>query len=149
MIAKNHIKKIVTDLIENTDQFLVGVEIKSGNVINVFMDGDQGISIGQCSKISRHIEAQFDREEEDFDLRVSSPGLDKPLKLKRQFLKYIDRDIEVDLKEGKPLKGKLLSYSDTGLELEVKKDKKSKELVIVPVLHENVKQAKPVISFKN
>lgn len=149
MIAKNHIKKIVTDLIENTDQFLVGVEIKSGNVINVFMDGDQGISIGQCSKISRHIEAQFDREEEDFDLRVSSPGLDKPLKLKRQFLKYIDRDIEVDLKEGKPLKGKLLSYSDTGLELEVKKNKKSKELVIVPVLHENVKQAKPVISFKN
>jgi ribosome maturation factor RimP len=149
MITKDHIKKIVTDFIINTDQFLVDVEIKAGNVINVFVDGDNGISIGQCSKLSRHIEAQFDRDEEDFDLRVSSPGLDRPFQLKRQFLKYVGRDIAVDLKDGKPLKGKLVNYSETGLELEVKKDKKSKELVIVPVLHEDVKQAKPVISFKS
>ncbi len=103
---------MVTDFIENTDQFLVDVEVKGGNVINVFVDGDNGISIGQCSKISRHIEASLNRDEEDYDLRVSSPGLDRPFKSKRQYLKYIGRDIEVDITDGKPLKGKLLSYTD-------------------------------------
>ena len=149
MISKKHIAKVVTDFIENTDQFLVDVEVKGGNVINVFVDGDNGISIGQCSKISRHIEASLNRDEEDYDLRVSSPGLDRPFKSKRQYLKYIGRDIEVDITDGKPLKGKLLSYTDSGLELETKKDKKKKELVNMHILHENVKQAKPVISLKS
>lgn len=149
MISKNHIEKVVTDFIKNTDQFLVNVEVKGGNVINVFVDGDNGISIGQCSKISRQVESTLDRDEEDYDLRVSSPGLDRPFKSKRQYLKYIGRNIEVVLKDGKPLKGMLLSYTESGLELEINKDKKKKELVNMHILHENVKLAKPVISLKS
>ena len=84
MLNKVKIEEIVLNHLEGSDKFLVDIEISSTNVIDVYVDGDNGISIGECVQVSRLIESAFDRDEEDYELRVSSPGLDSPFKLLKQ-----------------------------------------------------------------
>ena len=98
------IESIVTSELENSPYFLV--EIIGGGKskkIQVLVDGDEGISIEQCSKISRAISKVVDDEEfeaDPFILEVSSPGADLPLKNKRQYAKHVGRKLEVETAEG-------------------------------------------------
>ncbi|MEZ5199143.1 MAG: hypothetical protein R2764_23010 [Bacteroidales bacterium] len=101
MIQKSEIESIVNRFVEGTDQYLVDIHITSTNVIDVYVDSDRGISIKECVKISRLIEGSYDREVEDFELRVSSPGLDQPFKIRRQYNKYVNKEIEVLTKDQK------------------------------------------------
>ena len=76
MITQAQIEKLVTEKIESTDQFLVSVEVKPGNNIQVEVDSMSGAGVQDFMVISRHIEGSFDREVEDFSLRVyQSPKL--------------------------------------------------------------------------
>lgn len=149
MIEKSRIESIVNEFVEGTDQYLVDVNITSTNVIDVFVDSDIGISIKQCVKISRIIEGSFDREIEDFELRVSSPGLDQPFKIQRQYQKYLTRDIEVLKSDQNKIKGKLTSVDENGIEIQYKVGKKKEaKLVTEKLLFTDLLEAKPVISFK-
>jgi ribosome maturation factor RimP len=147
MLDKNKIETIVNEHVEGTDKFLVDITVSSANAVDVYVDGDNGISIKECVKISRLIESAFDREVEDYELRVSSAGLTKPFKLLRQYKKYIDREIEVVTIGDKKVKGILKSVTDTGFELELKKGKKGKETVVEAYLFDEIKGAKPHIGF--
>lgn len=147
MLDKNEIEKIVNKSITGTDKFLVDISVSSTNVVDVFVDGDNGISIQECVKISRLIESSFDREVEDYELRVSSPGLNKPFKMIRQYKKYVNREIEVVNNDDKKVKGVLKSVSENGFELERKKGKKRKESVLEEYLFDDIKEAKPLIGF--
>jgi ribosome maturation factor RimP len=147
MLDKTKIEDIVNKALEDTDKFLVDILVSSTNVVDVFVDGDKGISIQQCVEISRVIENQFDRDIEDFELRVSSPGLHKPFKMIRQYKKYLDREIEVINKDGKKYQGFLKSLSETGFELERKIGKKKKEKVLETWLFSDIKEARPFIGF--
>ena len=147
MLDRDKIATIVERFIGGTDKFLVEVEVSKGNVIDVYVDGDEGISIRECVKISRHIESNFDRDLEDFELRVSSPGLTRPFKLRRQYDKYINREIKVKLAGGAEQKGKLLEFNDDYLVLETKAGKK-KEAKVIEIPFSEVEEGKPVISFK-
>ena len=90
------VKKLVNEAIsENDSLFLIELSFLVGNRIKVVVDGDQGISIKECMRISRHVEHNLDREEEDFGLEVTSPDISHPLTVKRQYLKNINRILKV------------------------------------------------------
>ena len=90
------VKKLVNEAIsENDSLFLIELSFLVGNRIKVVVDGDQGISIKECMRISRHVEHNLDREEEDFGLEVTSPDISHPLSVKRQYLKNINRILKV------------------------------------------------------
>ena len=136
------------DFIGGTDKFLVDVVVSKGNVVDVFVEGDDGISISECAGISRHIESNFDREREDFELRVSSPGIDKPFKLRRQYGRYIDRDIQLVMTDGVKVKGKLLEFTEDKLVMECVTNAKKKVTEVKTLTFSEIREGKPVISFK-
>ncbi len=148
MISKKTIEQVVEKFLAGTDKFLVEIKVSSANVIDVFVDGDDGISISECVGVSRLIERTFDREEEDYELHVSSPGLTKPFVLRRQYEKYINREIKVLTVDDAKKHGVLKSISDEEIELELRVGKKGKEIKLEKLLFDNIKEAKPVISFK-
>jgi ribosome maturation factor RimP len=74
MITKEQITTIVEDQLKGTDNFLVEVAVQTGNRLFVYIDGDNGVTVDDCNALCRHIEDQFDRDLEDFDLTVSSSG---------------------------------------------------------------------------
>lgn len=132
--------------------FLVEVKIKPTNNVKVYLDGDQGISIEKCVQFNR---ALYKRLEEsglfpngDFSLEVSSPGLDEPLKLHRQYRKNIGRQVELVMQDGSRVEGRLVDVSEDGIIVEETKGKnKKKEIVNHTFLFENIKTTKIQVVF--
>ncbi|MCD6565472.1 MAG: ribosome assembly cofactor RimP [Bacteroidales bacterium] len=152
MINTERIEKIVKDWTEDKDIFFVALSIGSGNIIKVLLDKPEGITIDECVVISRMIEARLNRDEEDYELQVSSPGLSMPFKVIEQYYKNRGNKIEVITQDGLKMKGILNKVTDKGIELGIKtrnkKEKKKK------VIHKNIsldfnqiKTAKTVIAF--
>ena len=112
MINAKKIQILAEEFLEGTSAFLVDVKVASGNVIKIALENDDRTSITDCVELSRHIEGSFDREEEDFSLDVGSPGLDQPLKVLRQYLKVIGKQIAVNPIEGKKIQGELVSVEE-------------------------------------
>ena len=134
------------------DHFLVEIKIKPTNNIRVFIDGNQGISIEKLVQYNRRLYKQLEEENiypnGDFSLEVSSPGLDEPLKLYRQYLKNIGRFVEVIDKEGLKVEGKLLEADETEIKIEEIKGKgKKQEVAIHAIPFENIKSTKIQIKF--
>lgn len=112
MINENTIRALVSEKIAETDYYLLSVEIKAGNNIIVELERMGPVSISDCVDISRQIEHNLDREEEDFSLSVSSPGLDKPLRDYRQYIKNIGRFLSIRLADGTELEGELIDRNN-------------------------------------
>lgn len=127
MIEKTSIKAIVEEHLKDSDLFLVEVKVSGRNKIMVFLDGDVGVPISRCAEISRYIESQLDRDIEDFELEVSSVGVDTPLTLPRQFKKNVGRDIVFTDAEGKKVRATLLEADETGFVAEKETSKKKKK----------------------
>jgi ribosome maturation factor RimP len=154
MITKEQIYNIIAEKIEEDDCFLVDLKVSTGNKIIVQIDNIEGITIDYCIQISRLIEGSLDREEEDFELEVSTPGLGQPLKVYQQYVKNIDREVEVIPLDTAPLKGKLTEVSESGFTIEEEKKvkvdgKKKKELKTFSHNYkfDEVKSVKIIISF--
>lgn len=153
MITKAEIIHLAEEALAGTDRFIVEVLVKMDNVIMVFIDADSSVTIDHCVDLSRYIEHQLDRETEDFELRVSSAGLDHPFKLMRQYTKNIGMPVQVQLKDGETHVGKLLSADEKGISIDlilVKKLNKIKKEVsggTVSFAFEQIEEVKPVISF--
>ncbi len=94
------------------EYFLVEAKIIPLNNVKVFLDGDKGISIEKCVQCNRALYRKIEEEHvfplDDFSLEVSSPGLDQPLKLLRQYKKNIGRLVEVLLVDGIKKEGRLI-----------------------------------------
>ena len=149
MITKEQITKIVDKKLKASDKFLVDVAVQPGNRILVFIDSDTSVSVDDCNELCRFIESQFDRDMEDFDLTVSSSGLDRPLKLLRQYKKNIGQELTVAPVTGEPLSGILVNVTESGIELEhpVKKPKKEIKKENSKLTFEEIKTAKIIIKF--
>ncbi len=154
MITIEKIKKSAEEKIAESANFIVDIRISPGNNITILLDNDAGISISDCVAMSRHIESELDRETEDFELNVMSPGLTEPFKIIRQYKKNIGKQVEVLTKENKKVIGKLLSVTDEGIVLETKskereENKKAKQTIInnIKLTFNQIKQTKIVISF--
>lgn len=155
MISQKYIRGLVEQKIKEMPYFIVDVNVSSSNSIRVEIDGDQGVNIADCVEISRHIEGSFDREQEDFELTVSSAGMDQPFKILRQYQRYLNREVTVKTNSGNKLQGKLLSANEDEIVLETSRKeriegKKKKETIIenkhIPM--NEIKETKVVISFK-
>ena len=143
------IAELVENHLQGTDKFLVEVLIKPGNRVYVFIDGDHGVTIDDCVRVSRMLESNLDREVEDYELNVSSAGADQPLRMPRQYQKNIGRSLHIKLDEPNELRGKLLSTNDQGITILTEGDKKKK---ITPseiyLDYISIVEAKVIISFK-
>jgi ribosome maturation factor RimP len=118
---KVKIKNLVNDALEeNSSLFLIALNFLSDNKILVEVDGDKGISLEECIRISRAVEHNLDREEEDFSLEVTSPDIAKPLVVKRQYKKNINRTLQVKLIDNSKIEGNLNNVNEDGIELEWK-----------------------------
>jgi len=153
MINTERIEKIVKDWIEDKDIFFVALSIGSGNTIKVLLDKPEGITIDECVVISRIIEDGLNRDEEDYELQVSSPGLSMPFKVIEQYYKNRGNKIEVITQDGLKMKGILNKVTDKGIELGIKtRIKKEKKKKVIPenisLDFNQIKTAKTVIAFK-
>ena len=151
MISKERVKELALEKIVELDYFLVDVKVSSTNEITVLFDKDEGVGIKECLFVSSHIERMLERDIEDYQLTVCSPGIDKAFVVKEQYLKNIDRDVKVKTDEGDIIKGELKSYSDENIVVETsKKQKKTKELLIeqITIPTDKIKETKLIIKFK-
>ncbi len=138
----------------NSGQFLVDVVASNRNFskITVILDGDQGVTIEDCSQVSRELSKKLDEIDfgvEHYVLEVTTPGLDHPLKLKRQFQKNIGRRLKVHRQDKNILQGKLTAADEERIILiqEVKEGKITTEKeVILP--YEEIEKAFVMVSFK-
>lgn len=118
MITQEHILTLANNHLKNGSLFVTGIKIGSGNSIQVFIDGDEGVTIADCVALSRAIEGNLDREQLDFSLDVSSHGAVSPLVMPRQYKKHLGRTLEVKLKSGDKVEGTLTEISETNFMLE-------------------------------
>lgn len=139
-------------LAEEPEFFVVSLRIKPTNNVKVFVDGDQGITIEKCVRINRRLYKAIEESgmypDGDFSLEVSSPGLDEPLKLTRQFTKNIGRDLEITFNDDTKKEGKLLSVTDADIILEHTEGKGKKAVtqqIVVPFA--NIKTAVVQVKF--
>jgi ribosome maturation factor RimP len=117
------VKRITTlvdeALKENASLFLIDLKTGEDNSIQVVVDGDQGVPLSECIRISRHVEHNLDREEEDFSLEVTSPSITDPIQDRRQFNKNIGRILQLKTDDGS-FEGKLMEIVDEQLVLQWK-----------------------------
>ncbi len=142
-VVERRVNELINEL---PGYFLVEVSIKPTNNIRVYVDADQGAAIDQLTKINRTLYKWIEENlfpNGDFSIEVSSPGLEEPLKLERQYLKNIGRFVEVLLKNGIKEEGKLLSVSENEIVVEEPKGQgKKKELVQHLILKADIKSTK-------
>jgi ribosome maturation factor RimP len=155
MIVKEQIWSLIADKLEADGFFPVEVTVKPGNRIEILIDSKNGVPIEYCVEISRLVEHSFDREEEDFELEVSSPGIGQPLKVTQQYHKCLGRPVEVMANDGAIQKGILEEITDDGFGVKEEKmvkpeGKKKKELQIINhrFSFDGVKRVKEILSLK-
>jgi ribosome maturation factor RimP len=151
MITKEQIQTLAESFLEESDKFLVDIKVSKSNSIHISIDGDQGILIEDCIKLSRHIESSLDREAEDFELEVSSAGASQPLKFQRQYPRHKGRSLIVLLADNSKTSGVLTQVTDKGIELQPaapKKKKQESDPIPVFIPWEQIQEAKIEIAFK-
>ncbi len=155
MISKQFIQNLIEDELNNLNVFLIDLQINSSNNIKILLDSETGVKISECVKISRTIEHQIDREEQDFDLEVSSYGLFSPFKILLHYTKNLGKEVEVFLVEGKNFKGVLKKIETTengetvqSLEIsQIKKKKiegKKKKIEVEEIIKINIEEIKKI-----
>ena len=144
---------LVSGLKDRPDIFVLDFKISENNEINIIIDGDKGVTIDDIVNLSRHIEHNLDREEEDFALTVSSFDITKPFHLKRQFLKNLNRPLKVKTQTGE-VEGVLVNVDENQIVLEnkVREPKKVGKGKVTVVKQNNIpfddiKEAKVVLKF--
>ena len=121
MNFKEKVKTLVQEaLVENPSLFLIDLTIGGDNSIRVLLDGDLGVTLEACTQVSRKVEHNLDREENDFSIEVSSCGVGSPLTIPRQFKKNVTRKLEVTDREDKQVQGTLVEATDTSFTLQWK-----------------------------
>ena len=151
MFGKDKILNLCMEAL-SASQFVVDVKINNANDIFVYIDDFEGLTIEECRRINHYIESGLNREEEDFSLEVSSPGLSNPFKVKEQYTKNLNKKIEIITTDGEKIEGFLIEISENFIVIEnsvIKKINNKKQEVKEQHKLEfvNIKTAKNIISF--
>jgi ribosome maturation factor RimP len=156
MIVATQIEEWVRALAEGTDMFVVRATVAPGNRIRVLVDRlSSGLTMKDCVAIHRHIESHLDRETEDFELEVGSPGMEEPFTHPLQYVKNIGRQVRVILIDGTEVSGRINAVIDKAVTIipEAKSKGKSKAVPTIevePVSFDmnQIKETKKIITFK-
>ncbi|WP_312697649.1 ribosome assembly cofactor RimP [Sphingobacterium mizutaii] len=154
MQVENRVIELVEEKIaDRPDLFIVSVRFLKNGVLEILLDGDNGIAIEDCVQVSRHVGFHLEEEnviDKAYRLEVSSPGIDSPLLLNRQYEKNIGRDVLVKMQDGTKREGQLLAINEGSISIEEKVKEKGKKAVLqqaeIPL--EQIKETKVLISFK-
>lgn len=150
---KERIEALLEGLLsEMPGSFPVDIRLKPGNKIQVLLDADQGLTLSQCISCNRALYKKIEEaalfQPGDFELEVSSPGLDEPLRLPRQYAKNIGRPVDVLLTDGRKFSGKLMSADENQIVIEEIKGKgKKQEVLTHTFLMNQIKYTKIQIVF--
>lgn len=136
----------INTVLAANDAFLVDVEVKPDNQISVFVDADGGIAVHQLKRINRQLEEALNRDEEDFALTVSSPGLDRPIKVHRQYINNVGRWLSVKL-QTQTVVGKLLSVDQAQLTLQLEPKKKKEKAEVQTIALSDIVESKIEVRF--
>lgn len=134
------------------DIFLVDMKVKPTNNIKIYLDADSGLGIEKCIKINRALYKMIEEAsiytDGDFSLEVSSPGIDEPLKLHRQYLKNTGREVEVMMNDGVKKEGKMVAVTDEHITIEYTEGKGKKAVQhSIDIPFNQIKQTKVQIKF--
>ncbi len=134
--------------------FIVDIDYKpSGGKLLVMIDSDESLTIEQCRKLNKHLSNKLDEldfGDTPYKLEVSSPGIDKPLLLERQYPKHVGRELQITLKAKTELLGKLIAFANGVLTLHLKDKKKAynaKEPVIKEIVLADIETSLVMVSF--
>lgn len=155
MIGKDIVKALVEKWLEDKEYFLVDVEVTPDDRIVVEIDHAEGVWIEDCVALSRYIEENLNRDEEDYELEVGSAGLGQPFKVPQQYINCIGKEVEVLTADGIKVKG-ILKSVDTPTFIVTTKEKQQVEGKKRPVLADvdktydmtAIKYCKYIINFK-
>jgi ribosome maturation factor RimP len=164
-MADMNIEKRVAGLVEEKiadrpELFIVDIKMLPNRKLIILMDGDTGIGIADCAAISRFVGFKLEEEnviEEAYNLEVSSPGIDAPLTLIRQYSKNIGRDLDVKMTDGSTKEGKLIRVEEDNIVIEEKikavrktagEKAKKAEIIESTIALNQIAETKVVISFK-
>ncbi|MBS1743094.1 MAG: ribosome maturation factor [Bacteroidetes bacterium] len=141
------LQPLITD-----DIFLVDIRVKPTNNIKIYLDADSGLGIEKCIRINRALYKLIEENsvftDGDFSLEVSSPGIDEPLKLHRQYVKNTGRDVEVLLNDLTKKTGKLIGVTENNILIEFTEGKNKKAVTQqVEIPFSNIKETKVLIKF--
>lgn len=151
---EKYIRTELDQLLEGTPYYLVEMLKQPNKKIEIFVDGENGIDLEKCTKISRYILQKIDEEsgyERNFVIEVSSPGLDRPFNSLMQYKKNLNRKIEITLDDGKVFEAKLKALHDKEIEVieqVTKGNRKWKQDGKTIILNiNNIKHSKVLVSF--
>lgn len=119
MIEKSVVRQIVDEFISGTNYFVVDVNVSADNQILIELDSEDGFSIDACAELTKFVESKLDREVEDYELEVGSPGLSTPFKVLEQYKKYIGSEVDVLDNENTKWQGVLLSADEQQFVIEI------------------------------
>ena len=155
MIDCQKILEIADRELSGTDMFTVSCKCSPANEVELLIDSDSSVTIERCAELSRTIEAEFDRDAEDFSLTVASAGIGSELKNIRQYRKLIGSSVEVLLLSGIKILAKLDEVTEEALTLSYEEKqtvegKKRKQLVKVTRTYpfEEIKSTAEHLDFK-
>ncbi len=153
MTSEEKIKELLEAHFADTEYFLVDI-VSKGKRIEVYIDGDDKMPIDKCVEVSRFLEAELEAGgfvSEDYLLEVSSPGMTNPIKVLRQYQKYLGRTLEILMADGTRKEGALKSVDGVKLVIEetIKKGKKAKDIELreSEIAFADLKSAKRKITF--
>ena len=111
MIDKKKVTELVNKWLEGNDYFLVDVSVDANDKVVVEIDHSDGVWIEDCVSLSKFIEANMNRDDEDYELEVGSAGIGQPFKVVRQYENHIGKEVEVLTTDGKKFRGVLKSVN--------------------------------------
>lgn len=124
MIDKTKLEEFIEGQLSDTDCFLTSLKVSSANEVTVEIDSDTAVDLDFCIELNRAIEEAFPSDDEDYELEVGSAGITSPLKLPRQYRKYVGKELDLYHTNGKKLLGTLLSCDDEGIILQITRKEK-------------------------
>ncbi|MPR35451.1 ribosome maturation factor RimP [Salmonirosea aquatica] len=157
MASKEQIESLLAPFLEEGKYFIVDIQIKASRAsqkLMILLDSDEGITIQECADISRNLDEALEAFGEAYTLEVSSPGLDQPLRLPRQYQKNVGRNLKVTLATGQTLTGTLVEVKEGSIVLQLPAPRKkpktpAEESALRPEIElESIVKAVVQVSFK-
>lgn len=143
----NKLNEAISAALETQDAYFVDLVVGTDNNFTLYADAPGGISVQKLKMINRKVEAEFDREIEDYALTVSSPGLERPLKVHAQYVNNVGRWLKVTLIDGSQFIGELKETTEDKITIEVPPQKKKEEAVTKEIAFDEIKETKIEIRF--
>jgi len=150
---KQTVENILQAKLDEYNLFLVELSMGANGVITVYADGMENITVDQCTQIARHLRSELGEAADNFEITVSSPGLDEPFRHMNQYKKSIGKSVEVLTKEGNKMEGKISTADENEIVINLfkKRNPKNKSLKpevsdqMVTVALKDIKQTKKLI----